>query len=70
MLIINWDDHQHMHLSDCPVCGRRELRGARSIHAFSTARGNVLASDCRGCGAVLAASDSRLLRRPAAAFVA
>jgi hypothetical protein len=55
-----------MFLSDCPACGRRELRGDRSLHPVETARGAVLASRCRGCGAQLAAASNRLLH-PAAA---
>ena len=51
-----------MTLSDCPVCGRRELRGERSLHPFSTPRGDVLALTCRRCGSVLTAGSSRLLR--------
>jgi hypothetical protein len=54
-----------MTLSDCSLCGRRELRGARSIHTFETARGPVLALTCRGCGAELSAASSLVLRRPA-----
>jgi hypothetical protein len=59
-----------MHLSHCTLCGRRELRGARSLHAIATPRGDVLGSTCRGCGAELAASDNRVLQRPAADIVA
>ena len=51
-----------MTLSDCPVCGRRELRGERSLHTFPTARGSVLALTCRRCGSVLSAGTSRVLR--------
>jgi transcription elongation factor Elf1 len=51
-----------MHLSDCPRCGRRELRGTRSLHTVTTRRGNVFASTCRGCGAELSASTNRVLR--------
>ncbi len=51
-----------MHLSNCPTCGRRELRGDRSVHSFRTADGDVLALTCRRCGTVLAASSHRLLR--------
>ncbi|MGH9274127.1 MAG: hypothetical protein ACRDZU_05705 [Acidimicrobiales bacterium] len=59
-----------MHLSDCPRCGRRELRGARSLHTVTTGRGNVFASTCRGCGAELSASTSRVLRPSAMDAVA
>lgn len=51
-----------MHLSDCPHCGRRELRGARSLHSVTTGRGNVLAASCRGCGAELSVATNRVLR--------
>ena len=51
-----------MHLSDCAVCGRRELRGERSLHAFPTGTGEVLALTCRRCGSVLSAGSSRVLR--------
>lgn len=56
-----------MHLSHCALCGRRELRGDRSIHTVSTPRGDVLATTCRGCGAELSVASSQVLRRPAAA---
>lgn len=59
-----------MHLSHCPVCGRRELRGARSIRSVRTAHGLVLATTCRGCGAELSVATNRVLRRVAAAEVA
>lgn len=52
-----------MHLSHCAVCGRRELRGDRSIHAVSTPRGDVLATTCRGCGAELSVATNQVLRR-------
>ncbi len=51
-----------MNLSDCPVCGRRELRGERSLHPYSTPHGSVLALTCRRCGSVLSAGSSRVLR--------
>lgn len=51
-----------MTLSDCPICGRRELRGERSLHAFATPRGDVLALTCRRCGSVLTAGAGRVLR--------
>ncbi len=51
-----------MHLSDCPRCGRRELRGDRAVHAVHTDAGDVLALTCRRCGSVMAASSRRLLR--------
>jgi len=59
-----------MHLTDCPHCGRRELRGARPLHTVATPWGDVLASSCRGCGAELAVADSRVLARPALDSVA
>ena len=52
-----------MTLSDCPRCGRRELRGSRSLHLEHTARGDVLATTCRGCGEPLSAGWSRVLHR-------
>ncbi len=51
-----------MTLSDCPICGRRELRGERSLRAFPTPRGDVLSVSCRRCGSVLSAGTSRVLR--------
>lgn len=54
-----------MTLSDCPVCGRRELRGARSLHTVGAGGIEVLALTCRGCGTQLAAGTNRVLR-PAA----
>jgi len=59
-----------MHLSQCPRCGRRELRGARAVHRVDTAAGPVLASTCRGCGAELAVGDSTVVREPAVDGVA
>ena len=59
-----------MHLSHCAVCGRRELRGARSIHSLATPRGDVLATTCRGCGAELSVASNQVLRRPAVDIVA
>lgn len=47
-----------------------ELRGARSIHAFPTPRGDVLALTCRRCGSGVTASSSRLLRPTAVDAVA
>jgi hypothetical protein len=59
-----------MHLSDCPRCGRRELRGARSLHTVTTRRGSVFASSCRGCGAELSAATNRVLRPSSVELVA
>ncbi|MDP1804004.1 MAG: hypothetical protein Q8K72_02450 [Acidimicrobiales bacterium] len=59
-----------MILCDCPRCGRRELRGPRSIHPYPTARGDVLAVACRQCGAEVAAASRRLLRPAALEAVA
>ena len=50
-----------MILADCPRCGRRELRGSRSVHLYGTDHGNVLAVTCRSCGAELVAGTSELL---------
>jgi hypothetical protein len=51
-----------MTLSDCPICGRRELRAERSLRPFHTPRGDVLSISCRRCGSVLSAAGSRVLR--------
>ncbi len=59
-----------MTLADCPVCGRRELRGARSLHTVVTRRGDVLAMTCRGCDAELSAASSLLLALPNRSTVA
>jgi hypothetical protein len=53
-----------MTLCDCPRCGRRELRGLRSLHSLPTARGEVLALTCRRCGAEVSAASGHLLRSP------
>jgi hypothetical protein len=52
-----------MTLSDCPSCGRRELRGLRALHSLPTRHGDVLAITCRRCGAEISAASGRLLRR-------
>jgi uncharacterized Zn finger protein len=40
-----------MFLTDCPTCGLRELRGARSIETLvSTERGMAVVYRCHGCG--------------------
>jgi len=59
-----------MFLALCAVCGRRELRGDRSIHSVTTPRGDVLAATCRGCGAELSVASNQVLRRPAVDIVA
>lgn len=51
-----------MTLSDCPICGRRELRGERSLRTFPTPTGDVLSVSCRRCGSVLAAGSNHVLR--------
>lgn len=56
-----------MTLCDCPRCGRRELRGPRSLHPVPTRRGQVLAVTCRGCGAVLRAGTREVLEHEVAA---
>jgi hypothetical protein len=75
-LIINARDHRyHFYwegrilqgmslLADCPRCGRRELRGASSLHVARTDQGDLLAVTCRRCGATLSAATSRLLAEP------
>jgi hypothetical protein len=65
VLLLPHSHNEPMTLSDCPVCGRRELRGARSVHAVSTPGGDLLATTCRGCGSELSAG-SNLVLRPAA----
>src|SRR3546814_20921800 len=65
LLVLGARHTEPMNLSDCPVCGRRELRGARSLHTVRTTRGDLFALTCRGCGAALAAGSNRLLRRSA-----
>jgi hypothetical protein len=41
-----------MFLATCDTCGRRELRGTRSIEALmNTDHGVELHFTCRGCGA-------------------
>ena len=40
-----------MFICDCPICGRRELRGPRSLYTVPTATGDAFAARCRGCGA-------------------
>jgi hypothetical protein len=62
VLLLRIRHYQPMTLSDCPVCGRRELRGARSVHALRTPGGDLLATTCRGCGSELAAGSNRILR--------
>jgi hypothetical protein len=58
-----------MTFSDCPICGRRELRGERSLHSFGTPKGDVLALTCRRCGSELSAATSRVLRAGSALLV-
>ena len=42
-----------MFLTDCPTCGLRELRGARSIETLvSTDRGHALVYRCHRCETV------------------
>lgn len=42
-----------MFLTDCPTCGLRELRGARSIELLvNTDAGIELAYRCRACDAI------------------
>jgi hypothetical protein len=59
-----------MTLSDCPRCGRRELRGLRALHSVPTAHGDVLAVTCRRCGAEVSAATSQLLRPTGLADIA
>ena len=62
MLLLRRRHTQAMTLSDCPICGRRELRGERSLRPFHTPRGDVLSIACRRCGSVLSAGSNRVLR--------
>ena len=39
LLLLATGAHAGMTLSDCPICGRRELRGERSLRPFPTPRG-------------------------------
>ncbi|MGH9185964.1 MAG: hypothetical protein ACRD0U_09150 [Acidimicrobiales bacterium] len=39
-----------MILVECDICGRRELRGYRSVHVDNAPCGIELAWSCRGCG--------------------
>jgi hypothetical protein len=48
-----------MFVCDCPICGRRELRGLRSLFTVPTDAGAVFAARCRGCG-----TDVRLTGLP------
>jgi uncharacterized Zn finger protein len=59
-----------MILSDCPSCGRRELRGIRSVHAHHVSGGDALAITCNGCGSVLRAGTNRVLRAASLDIVA
>lgn len=62
MLLLPEAHDDGMILSDCPTCGRRELRGLRSVHAHHTSRGAALAVTCTACGSVLRAGTNDLLR--------
>ena len=62
MLLLPGAHTAGMTLSDCPICGRRELRGERSLRPFPTPRGEVLSISCRRCGSVLSAGTGRVLR--------
>ncbi len=53
-----------MLLCDCPSCGRRELRGARSIVPMSGPAGTTFGVACRHCGTVVPASGRGPLTRP------
>jgi hypothetical protein len=46
-------DNGHMFLTDCPTCGLRELRGARSIETVvSTDAHHAIVYRCHRCEAV------------------
>ncbi|MBA2282593.1 MAG: hypothetical protein H0W25_15385 [Acidimicrobiia bacterium] len=38
-----------MFVCDCPSCGRRELRGSRSLFSIPAPAGPILVSACRAC---------------------
>jgi predicted RNA-binding Zn-ribbon protein involved in translation (DUF1610 family) len=47
------EENDSMFLTDCPTCGLRELRGARSIETLvSTERGHAVVYRCHRCEAV------------------
>jgi C4-type Zn-finger protein len=53
-----------MFVCDCPACGRRELRGPRSLHPFPVAGGAVdWITQCRACGTSVTVVEGR--RAPA-----
>jgi hypothetical protein len=46
-------DNEGMFLTDCPTCGLRELRGARSIETLvTTDRGHAMVYRCHRCESV------------------
>ena len=51
MLLLSAPDNGSMFICDCPICGRRELRGPRSLYTVPTATGDAFAARCRACGA-------------------
>jgi hypothetical protein len=54
-----------MFLANCTECGRRELRGARSIELLvNTDHGIDLVYRCAGCGTSNVAGASQLHRAP------
>lgn len=51
MLMVRRPHDGRMFLADCPTCGLRELRGARSIELLvNGAAGATLVYRCRRCG--------------------
>lgn len=53
-----------MFVCECPHCGRRELRGARSLHPLPAGDGIDWVAHCRACGQAVTIAESR--RRSAA----
>ena len=49
-----------MFVCDCPTCGRRELRGPRSLHAVPVEGGAVdWVAMCRACGTTVTVVEGR-----------
>lgn len=48
-----------MLLLECTICGRRELRGTRSLFMVPSPAGTRFAMTCRGCGHDLTLHDGK-----------
>jgi hypothetical protein len=58
-----------MFLTDCPTCGLRELRGARSIETLVSAEhGHALVYRCHSCETVNLLGGNPAVDSPLAAF--